>query len=114
VAEMMPTPPSPPSPPTMAQQFSSGYDFGRGGPQLSLGLQAQSQRWNELAPHGYRPESVLNQIGLSPVAQNASAPDMADRYNAWSGTVLPNLQTGASPESAETAMKLRFMGDDEI
>lgn len=97
----------------LAQNLNDGYQAGRDA-SLSPGLEAQSQRWNELAQGNLgKPTSVLSQIGLSPIAQNASAPDMADRYNSFSGQVLPNLQTGSSAESAETAMRLHFMGDEE-
>lgn len=95
----------------LAQNLNDGYQAGRDA-SLSPGLEAQSARWNELAQGNLgRPQSVLSQIGLSPVASNASAPDMSDRYNSFTGSVLPNLQTGSSAESAETAMRLRFAGD---
>jgi hypothetical protein len=98
----------------MAGNFAGGFDTGRGGPSLSPGLEAQSEKWNSSARNNLgRPTSVLSQIGLSPVANNASAPDMSDRYNAFTGQVMPNVATGSSAESAETAMKLRFAGQDE-
>lgn len=107
----MPLPLSPPTAPVMAGNFSGGFDTGRE-PALSPGLQAQSAKWNSSARNNLgRPTSVLSQIGLSPVALNASAPDMQDRYNSFSGTLLPNMATGSSAESAETAMKLRFAGE---
>lgn len=97
----------------LAQNLNDGYQAGRG-PGLSPGLEAMSERFTAQGQaSATRPQSVLSQIGLSPIAQNASAPDMADRYNSFSGSVLPNLQTGSSAESAETAMRLHFMGDEE-
>jgi hypothetical protein len=102
-----------PNEPTMAPHFANGYDAGRGGPSLSPGLEAQGARWSQAAlQSATRPQSVLHQIGLSPVAQNASAPDMEDRFNAFTGTVLPNLNTGASETTAQTALKLKFAGDE--
>jgi hypothetical protein len=105
--------PTPPVAPTMAGHFASGYDFGRGGPTLSPGLEATSARFNAQAPHGYRPMSILNQVGLSPLASNASAPDVANRFNSYTGTVMPNTGTGASDNTAEAALRLRFAGQDE-
>ena len=102
----MPTEPMP-----TGQHFSDGFDSGRG--PMSPSLAAQSARWTQLsAASAERPTSVLQQIGLSPVAQNASAPDMDSRYNAFTGTVMPNMQTGASANTAQTALKLRFAGQE--
>lgn len=84
-----------------------------GGPQLTPSLLENSARQNTAARSSIgRPTSVLSQIGLSPLAQNATAPDVASRYNAFTGTVLPNMQTGASENTAETALKLHFAGQE--
>lgn len=95
-----------------------GYEQSRNGsfgagtsPSETPSLRANAARFNSMTPHTFRPTSVQNQIGLSPMASNASAPSMSGRFNEFTGTVLPNVNTGSSAESAETAMKLRFMGD---
>jgi hypothetical protein len=99
---------------TMPISFSNGFDTGRD-PSLSPGLEAQGAKWTQQSlASATRPNSVEQQIGLSPLAQNASAPDMADRFNSFTGTVLPNTNTGASENTAQTALKLRFAGEDEI
>ena len=80
---------------------------------LSPGLEAQSARFNaEAQSAATRPQSVLHQIGLSPLAQNATARDVADRYNPYTGTVLPNTMTGASESTGESDLKLRFAGQE--
>ena len=49
----------------LAQNLNDGYQAGRDA-SLSPGLEAQSQRWNELAQGNLgKPTSVLSQIGLS-------------------------------------------------
>lgn len=95
----------------MGSAMANGYTDGRG--IESPGLEAQSERWTQMgAASAERPGSVLSQIGLSPVAQNASAPSMQSRYNAFTGTVFPNLATGASENTAQTALKLKFAGQE--
>ncbi len=84
------------------------------GPGLSASLQQSAARFNSEAPHSYRPQSTLAQIGLSPLAQNASAPSMQGRYNEFTGSVMPNTMSGASQQTGETALKLRFAGDGEM
>ncbi len=82
---------------------------GRG--DLSPGLAEQGQRQTAMGvASATRPNSVLSQVGLSPLAQNASAPSMSSRFNAFTGSVMPNTMTGASENTAETALKLRFAG----
>jgi hypothetical protein len=93
------------------QSFGGGVNSGR---QTSTpGLEQDQAQYNSEAPRSYQPQSTLAQIGLSPVAQNASAPSMQSRWNAFTGTVLPNVATGSSENTAEAAMKLRFAGTDE-
>lgn len=100
--------------PRYGDSFEGSFASSRGHePGLSPGLLAASARQNAAAPKTYTPQSTLSQIGLSPMAQNASAPDMQGRWNAFTGTVLPNTQTGASEDTAETALKLRFAGSSE-
>jgi hypothetical protein len=97
---------------TPGDHFEGGFSAARDhGPGLTPSLLANSARQNQAAPHQYTPQSTLAQIGLSPMAQNASAPDMSGRYNEFTGSVLPNVSTGSSEATAATAMKLRFMGD---
>jgi hypothetical protein len=93
------------------ESFGSGYQSGR--QTTTPGLEQEQQQYNSAAPHSYQPQSTLSQIGLSPVAQNASAPSMQSRWNSFTGTVLPNTNTGASEQTAESALKLRFAGTDE-
>jgi hypothetical protein len=91
--------------------FGSGANSGR--MTSTPGLEQEQEQYNSEAPHQYTPQSTLSQIGLSPVAQNASAPSMQSRYNSFTGSVMPNTNTGASESTAETALKLRFAGTDE-
>jgi hypothetical protein len=93
------------------QSFNGGYGSGR--QTTTAGLEQDQAQYNSEAPHSYQPQSTLSQIGLSAVAQNASAPSMQSRWNSFTGTVLPDVATGSSAESAETAMKLKFAGTDE-
>jgi hypothetical protein len=100
--------------PRYGGSFEDAFSSSRGHPVgMTPSLLADSARQNEAAPHRYTPQSVLSQIGLSPMAQNASAPDMSGRYNEFTGSVMPNTSTGASEESAQTAMKLKFLGSEE-
>lgn len=102
----MPTPPM-----SLGQHLNAGYMAGRS--ELSPGLEAQGATWTQMGQaSAQRPNSVLSQIGLSPVAQNASAPDMQSRYNEFTGVVMPNTGTGASETTAQTALKLRFAGQE--
>jgi hypothetical protein len=91
--------------------FGSGANSGR--MTTTPGLEQSQQQYNSEAPHQYTPQSTLAQIGLSRVAANASAPSMESRWNSFTGSLLPNTSTGASEQTAETAMKLRFAGTDE-
>ena len=93
------------------QSFNGGYGSGR--QTTTPGLEQNQQQQNASVPHSYRPESTLAQIGLSAVAQNASAPSMQSRFNEFSGQVMPNTSTGASEETSQTALKLKFAGNDE-
>jgi hypothetical protein len=93
------------------QSFGGGANAGR--QTTTPGLEQAQQAQNAAVPHQYTPQSTLSQIGLSPVAQNASAPSMQSRYNEFTGSVLPNTSTGASEQTAQTAMKLRFLGNEE-
>lgn len=90
------------------------FALGHGGAGLTPGLREASYRQNAMAPHEFTPQSVLSQIGLSPLAQNASAPSMKDRFNSFTGTVMPNTMTGASDSTAETALKLHFAGQERV
>jgi hypothetical protein len=84
-------------------------------PRVTASLQASAAQQNAAARSSAgRPQSVLSQIGLSPLAQNATAPDVANRYNSFTGTVLPNVMTGSSESTAETALKLRFAGQEGV
>jgi hypothetical protein len=95
----------------LAPHFSDGYDSGRS-PELSPGLQAQSDKWSaESMQAGTRPTSVLQQIGLSPMSLNVSATDASNRYNPFTGSTLPGMGNGASENTAQTALRLRFAGD---
>jgi hypothetical protein len=106
----MPTEPMP-----IGGHFSAGYDAGRGPSGTSPGLEAQGQRWTAMgAASAQAPQSVLHQVGLSALSQNASSPSMASRWNSFTGTVLPNLQTGASENTAQTALKLKFAGQEGV
>jgi hypothetical protein len=96
------------------EPFEAGFAAPRDQePGMNESLLNSSARWNAQAQSSIgRPQSVLNQIGLSPVAQNASAPSMADRFNSFTGTVMPNTNNAGSAETAETALKLRLRGDN--
>src|ERR1700683_1022289 len=71
--------------------FGSGANSAR--MTTTPGLEQSQAQYNSEAPHQYTPQSTLSQIGLSPVAQNASAPSMQSRYNSFTGSVMPNTNT---------------------
>ena len=79
---------------------------------VAAGYWAASQWWHRrgTSSSGF---AVHHQQMNRALLSSASAPSMESRWNAFTGTVLPSTQTGASDSTAETAMKLRFAGTDE-
>jgi len=88
--------------------FGYGFNSGRG--LQSPGLEAMSERWNQLAQAaGTAPHSVLNQLSPSPVASNLSAPSQRDRLLP-NGYVLNNTRNGAAEPTAQTDNYLQMSG----
>jgi hypothetical protein len=85
--------------------LNQGYMDGRG--EGSDSLAAQSERWTQLsALSAQTPHRVLNQLSLSPVASNLSAPSQQGRLLP-NGLQLPNTSNAASSETGEVDNYLR-------
>ncbi len=93
-------------PPTMGTPFAGGFQSGRG--PMSPGLEATSERWNEMAQQaGTAPHSVLNQLAPSPIVANVSAPSQRERLLP-NGYMLDNYANGAASPTAQNEGNLRM------
>jgi hypothetical protein len=93
----------------LGNAMAQGFQSGRGG--LSPGLEAQGERWTQMAQAAAtQPHSIQQQLSPSPVVSNLSAPSQRDRLLP-NGYVLPNNMNAASAPTTATENYLKMNMD---